>query len=175
MAAKMFGHFDKGNERIKVEFLGRSARVVASRMELRVNKRGQEGPVGERCWSLGTRWWGCRSGVTELRSATCFCPARELRNYAVTCGHCMRCKCQCPWIRFCWNTATLTHLHIICGSSHTVLSALRNCSRDRAACKGESVYYPALYRVRLLTPVWTKQGEWECEWGGRHRQGPGTV
>lgn len=49
MAAKMFGHFDKGNERIKAEFLGRSARVVASRMELRVNKRGQEGPVGECC------------------------------------------------------------------------------------------------------------------------------
>lgn len=147
-----------GNDRIRVEFLGRSVSVIVSRMDLSVGKRSKEGRVGEYCWSLGMRWQGCGSGITELYFVTCFCTARELRNYAVTCGNHMR--FECPWIRFCWNTAMLIHLHIVCGCFDMVVSP-RNCNRDRAACKGKSLYYLALYRVTLPNPVWTNQSEWD--------------
>lgn len=45
------------------------------------------------------------------------------------------------------------------GCSHTVLSPARDCSGDQVMGQGERIYYLALYRIHLPTPVGTGQDE----------------
>lgn len=79
---------------------------------------------------------------------------RESKEY-----HCMasenylKCKFQCPKIKFYRNTAVLSHLVIIYGYFCSETAKLNSCLKDHMACKAyKNIYCLTMYRS-LLRPA----------------------
>lgn len=52
-------------------------------------------------------------------------------------------------IKFYWNTATSTHLRIVCGCFHGTMAELNSCNRKHMACKDANICYLNIYRKKV--------------------------
>lgn len=64
----------------------------------------------------------------------------------MTCEYCMKCKCPCPQIKFCWRTTTRIH-------SLLSVAAFHAGGRDHVACKASNIDCLTFHIKRLLIPV----------------------
>ena len=69
---------------------------------------------------------------------------KKREEYFLTCKNYRKLKFQCPWIKFCWNTAMFTHLYLIYNSFHAAMAELNSCYRDPMACKAKTICYLVL-------------------------------
>lgn len=56
------------------------------------------------------------------------------------------------FIKYYWDTATLVHLHAVCGDFRTTVTEFSSYFRSHMAHKVENIYYLALHKKSLLTP-----------------------
>lgn len=58
----------------------------------------------------------------------------------------MKFKFQCSQIGCYWNTALLTHLHVVSGSIPAAIAELKSCNTDHVTHKAQNIYYMDMYR-----------------------------
>lgn len=51
---------------------------------------------------------------------------------------------QCSQVKFCWKTATLLHLPVVCGCFQDMMAKLNRCDGDFVVQRTVYTYFPVL-------------------------------